>query len=91
MLQTFKAHLKGYHLDWLNDKPYYSKQQIVTVHVTFVEENLPVKTAKNTQIAILEKIAHLRNRRIISDPIAWQKEERRDRENIRGKRPITSG
>lgn len=85
MLQTFKAQLRGRHLDWVNDEPLYPKQQPVIVHVTFVEEGTRLSSSKRAQMAALEKLAHLKGRKMIADPIAWQKEQRRDRENIRGK------
>jgi hypothetical protein len=79
MLKTFKAWLKGNHLEWIDDLPTLGEQQI-PVHVTLLEnESVIDKQARGRRMAeILEKLAESRALTDL-DPVIWQQETRQDR------------
>jgi hypothetical protein len=78
MLKTFKAWLKGNHLEWIDDLPTLGEQQI-PVHVTLLEnESVIDKQARGRRMAeILEKLAQSRALTDV-DPVIWQQETRQD-------------
>ncbi|MBG1260680.1 hypothetical protein [Nostoc commune] len=79
MLKTFRAWLKGSHLEWIDDVPTLGEQQI-SVHVTLLENELVLdKKARGRRMAeILEKLA-LSESMADVDPVMWQQETRQDR------------
>jgi hypothetical protein len=83
MLQTYKAILRGNHLEWIEDVPtLIEHNQAIEVHVTILNE--PAQTVGNSQgeqmFEILEKLASINALSGISDPLDWQRVERKDRE-----------
>ncbi len=83
MLQTYKAILRGNYLEWSGDAPdHLEDEQSIEVHVTLLKE-----TATSSSVAAqgqrmaeaLERLAALNAFSEISDPSAWQREQRRDR------------
>ncbi len=46
MLQTFKANLRGNHLEWLDDQPVSINDQSRTVYVVVLEEPLENRSMK---------------------------------------------
>jgi hypothetical protein len=79
MLKTFKAWLKGSHLEWIGDVPELG-EQMLQVHVTFLH-NKPVLDPKTRGQRMAEILANLANTQGLSsvDPVLWQQEARRDR------------
>jgi len=83
MPNTYKAVLKGKHLEWLEDPPInVDSDQPVTIYVTLLKEPAPL-TQRATQgqkmVDALEKLAALHALPDITDPEAWQLEARQDR------------
>lgn len=79
MLRTYKALLRGNRIEWI-DRPTVSERAI-PVYVTLLEEEAPVPAAaRGLEMAqALETLAAEGGLSAISDPIAWQREQRRDR------------
>lgn len=82
MLTTYEAVLRGNHLEWAREVPEYVKTNLpLNVHVTFLDV-LPRDNAASTgrrMADILEKLAALPAFADIDDPVAWQREVRKDR------------
>jgi len=84
MLDTYKAILKGNHVEWTDDHPVPACQdQEVEVLITVLYE---VQTQADLHIQrgermaqCLEKIARTGGIRGITDPVAWQRDIRKDR------------
>jgi hypothetical protein len=83
MLRTYKAILRGNLLEWSGEAPEYpEKEQAVEVHVTILREaadSQRVMAQGKRMAAALEKLAALDTLSEISDPSAWQREQRQDR------------
>jgi hypothetical protein len=82
MLQTFRATLRGYLLEWGEEVQHFSKDdRPVQVLVTILEEEaIQEKKGRGRSMAdVLEKIAQSQDFSGI-DPIAWQRDMRQDRE-----------
>jgi len=83
MLQTYKAILRGNHLEWKGDAPEYPEmEQPVEVHVTILREAASSSSSMpqgKRMAAALENLASLNALSEISDPSAWQREQRQDR------------
>jgi hypothetical protein len=83
MLQTYKAILRGNLLEWSGDAPEYpEKQQAVEVHVTILREATSSSGSVvqgKRMAAALEKLASINALSEISDPSAWQREQRQER------------
>ncbi|MDJ1185618.1 hypothetical protein [Roseofilum casamattae] len=79
MLKTFKALLKGTHLEWIEDRP-DREDKILEVYVTLLDEKQisEPKTRGQKMAEILEKLAATEGLEKI-DPILWQRETRQDR------------
>lgn len=84
MLQTYKAILRGNLLEWSGDAPErLEEEQAVEVHVTILQETNASSSvaARGRRMAdALEKLASINALSEISDPSAWQGEERQDRQ-----------
>jgi hypothetical protein len=83
MPNSYKAVLKGNHLEWLEDPPTnLDLDQPVTVKVSILEEpaSLTQRATQGQKMAdALEKLAVLNALRDVTDPEAWQREARQDR------------
>jgi hypothetical protein len=83
MPNTYKAVLKGNHLEWLEDPPTnLDSDQPVTVKVSIMEESRSLTqgvTQGQKMADALEKLAALNALPDITDPEAWQRETRQDR------------
>ena len=86
MLATYKATLKGNCLEWSEAAPAGIKEKVIAVHVTILDET-SAETVENPQghqmAAALERIAALAEQggvAGITDPAAWQREIRQDRD-----------
>lgn len=80
MLQTFKALLVGNRLEWLDEVPQQTEHPI-QVHVTLLESASVSETRVGGQAMaeILTQLAELNALAEVTDPVAWQREVRRDR------------
>ncbi|MBC6481568.1 MAG: hypothetical protein GDA56_31260 [Hormoscilla sp. GM7CHS1pb] len=78
MLRTFKAVLKGNHLEWLEEAP--EQAMPVNVHVIIVESESSKDLIKSNKrrLEALEKLA-ANNAFAGVYPVEWQREVRRDR------------
>ena len=83
MLTTYKATLKGNCLEWEDDVPaHLAKEKTVKVYVTIVDEpEIPPVVAGQGQrmAAALEQLAASNALPDVTDPVAWEREIRRDR------------
>jgi hypothetical protein len=83
MPNTYKAVLRGNHLEWLEDPPTsLDSDQPVTIEVSILEEpaSLTQRATQGQKMAdALEKLAALNALPGITDPEAWQREARQDR------------
>jgi hypothetical protein len=83
MPNTYKALLKGNHLEWLDDPPTNpNSDQPVRVAVSILEEHasLTHRATQGQKMAdALEKLAALNALPDITDAEAWQREVRQDR------------
>jgi hypothetical protein len=83
VLQTYKATLRGNRLEWSDTVPQaIAEDRSVAVHVTILDEvqaSSAQQTSGQQMAAILEQLAHHPTLTSISDPIAWQREQRGER------------
>lgn len=82
MLQTYKATLRGNRLEWNDVAPQeLSNEQPIAVHVTILDQGqaFPSHTTGQQMAAILEQLASGHMLSSISDPVAWQREQRGER------------
>jgi hypothetical protein len=83
MPNTYKAVLKGNHLEWLEGPPAnLDSGQPIAINVSILEEpsSLTQSATQGEKMAdALEKLAALNALPDISDPEAWQREARQDR------------
>jgi hypothetical protein len=79
MLRTFKARLRGSHLEWMDDAPEMGEQTL-EVYVTVLDgQPIAEPEARGQRMAeILGKLAATQALEDI-DPVAWQQETRQDR------------
>lgn len=84
MLRTYKAILRGNRLEWDEAAPETgSADQPIAVHVTILDSldaSLAALTTGQQMAAVLEQLARETTRTVINDPVAWQREQRRDRD-----------
>ena len=78
-MPTYKAILRGDHVEWLGPAP--ETNGGIAVQITVIEEPTPTDAAARGQAmaAALQKIADAGGVPSIPDPVAWQREIRRDR------------
>ena len=81
MLKTYKARLKNDHLEWLENPPPASERELlVDVSIAAVVPLSPQGKSTAGAIAALEELAQMGGLGdIIPDPVAWQREIRKDR------------
>ncbi len=82
MLPTYKAILRGNQLEWSGEAPERSEEQPVDVYVTILQETNASSSvaARGQRMAeALEKLASINALSEVTDPSAWQREERQDR------------
>lgn len=80
MNPTFKATLRGDRIVWNGDAPDLSNEQGVAVQITLLEEPTNGATKKpdgHAMASALEKLAAANALRDITDPVEWQREQRR--------------
>lgn len=83
MPPTYKATLRGNRLEWNEAVPQaLADDQPIAVQVTILDEiHAPVTppTAGQVMAAILEQLAQQPTLASMSDPVAWQRAQRRER------------
>ena len=82
MPHTYKATLRGNRLEWEGAVPQaLSADQPIAVHVTIFDDSQVVTphTSGQHMAAILEQLTHQPTLTSISDPVAWQREQRAER------------
>lgn len=81
MRNTYKAVLRGDRLEWSGDAPDdIHPDQTVAVRVTVLDED-PATLAADGELmtAALEQLAASRSLSDLTDPVAWERETRRER------------
>ena len=82
MLKTYKACLKNDRLEWLETPPPVSDRELlvdVSISLADAEPPAPQKSGARA-MAALEELAKMGGlEHIIPDPVAWQREIRKDR------------
>jgi hypothetical protein len=80
-MRTYRALLRGDHLEWLEEAPESQPDTPLHVHVTVLEPESPVEVHArgHAMAALLEKLAERRTFSPIPDPVQWQRELRQDR------------
>ncbi|MBI1876971.1 MAG: hypothetical protein HYR94_01820 [Chloroflexi bacterium] len=80
MLNTYKAILKGNHLEWSEDVPdNLANDQAVTVYVTILDEAVADQVAVTPgqrMAEMLEQLAAVHALADLTDPVAWEREVR---------------
>ncbi|MCZ6678060.1 MAG: hypothetical protein O7E52_12495 [Candidatus Poribacteria bacterium] len=81
MLRTYKAILKGSHLEWIGETPEYDKNQPLDIEVTISDHSAPsnVPDCGQQMAEILEQLAKNDAFSEIADAVSWQGEIRKDR------------
>ena len=83
MIETYKAILRGDRLEWSGEAPEQpDTEQGVEVYVTISQSDVTSSRARSNGKAMaeaLEKLASSGSVSEISDPSAWQREQRQDR------------
>ena len=77
MLPTYKATLKGNRLEWIGEEP--RRKDAVPVYVTLLEEQTAQRAQGDQMAEALNQLAEAGGLATISDPEAWQREQRQDR------------
>lgn len=79
MANTYKAILHGDRVEWIDGPPQQSTP--VEIRITIVEgEASEAKPDRGQEMAdVLAKLARRHTFSAISDPVAWQREQRQDR------------
>ena len=83
MLNTYKAKLKGDHIEWAESPPPAlnggTTDVLVTVLGSQEADTADKAELRRRRVAALERIAARGGIKSIPDPIAWQREMREDR------------
>lgn len=77
MLRTYEATLRGNNLEWTDDAPQHT--QAVRVHVTVLEQTAGDEAQGRHMAEALDHLAQINAFSDIADPVAWQREQRKDR------------
>ncbi len=79
MPQTYRATIEDDHIVWEDTEHPDTKRMPLAVQVT-VREAAPEGSATGTPLAALKELRKLGGlRHVIPDPIAWQREQRKER------------
>jgi hypothetical protein len=76
---TYQAILRGDRLEWRGERPPETLRGELRVDVTVLQEPPAESGAGERMAAALERLAHSRAVAAIEDPVAWQREIRKDR------------
>ena len=80
-MRTYRALLRGDHLEWLEEAPAPQTDAPLRVHVTVLEQESPSEAHARgpAMAALLEKLAARSTFSAITDPVRWQRELRQER------------
>jgi hypothetical protein len=80
-MRTYKALLRGDHLEWLEEAPEPQTGAPLRVHVTVLEQETASETSArgHAMAALLAQLAERRTFSMISDSVKWQRELRQER------------
>ena len=80
-MRTYRAILRGDHLEWLEQAPESQTDMPLRVDVTALEQQVPSDehARGHAMAALLDQLAERRTFSAISDPLKWQRELRQDR------------
>jgi hypothetical protein len=80
-MRTYRALLRGDHLEWLEEAPESQPDAPLRVHVTVLEQESPSEAHArgHAMAALLEKLAERRTFATIPDPVEWQRDLRQER------------
>ena len=80
MSETYRAILKGDRLEWTDSEPTdLNREQPVEVTILDVPDHTDTTTQGQRMARALERLAATNAFSEIEDPVAWQKEIRKDR------------
>jgi hypothetical protein len=83
VLQTYKAILRGDRLEWRDSPPEtLTSERAIAVHVTILDDEATVEQSAHSgslMAALLEQLSGLDTFAEITDPQAWQREIRQER------------
>jgi hypothetical protein len=83
MLHTYKAILRGDRIEWSDTPPAeVTPERPIAVHVTVLDESLQASETEqpgHQMAAILEQLAQINAFKDVADPVAWERDERNDR------------
>jgi hypothetical protein len=82
MLRTYRAILTGTQIEWVGEPPLeIGKNKPVDIEVKVLSDSIPTKTSlRGRRMAeVLEKLSKRLVVQDIEDPVAWQRESRKDR------------
>ena len=80
MLEKYRATIHGDTIEWNGDVPdEVARDGIMEVYVTRIGETINTVPNGERAMAALERIAEKGGIRSIVDPVAWQREIRKDR------------
>ena len=79
MTRTYSAVLRGDRLEWTGPEPANPGPVNVLVTVDEAEEPSEAEARRHEAVDALERIARRGGIKSIPDPVAWQREVRRDR------------
>jgi hypothetical protein len=80
MLPTYPAVLSGDRLVWSGDAPAGLAAAPVPVHVTLLSQPAPSVDRRKQMVTALEELAARGGLTGITDPLAWEREQRADRD-----------
>ena len=81
MLPTYKAIVRGNHIEWRGDvSEHIAPDRAVAVYITILDEPVGTQASQGQRMAdALERLAEIHALADMSDPVAWERAERRDR------------
>ena len=80
-MRTYRALLRGDHLEWLEEAPESQTDTPLRVQVTVLEQASPseARARGHAMAALLEKLTERRTFSTITDPVRWQRALRQER------------
>ena len=83
MLPTYKAILRGYHVEWCGDVDHHiAVDHPVAVHITILDDPVVttgVESQGKLMATALERLAEIHALADVADPAVWEREIRQDR------------
>ena len=79
MVRTYKAILNGDRVEWIDGPPETNERTPVHIIVPDKTQRQPPQTEEKTAGELLQILADMDAFADITDPVAWQREQRKDR------------